>query len=309
MYSLEKNLQNYQEICEQLNAEYESFQNNHDERIKRLNRNHVIWKVAKILSIILMFFAFGLIVFFLARYMLVRTENEIADEMEYYGRKQEKFRQRYLQEVYHPMIAQEFCEGKFLKDMLRKELTDEMYFEEFYGSQEYLGGVSGKVDGIRFEENAIRLYGEKLDGGQKDYFKGTVLALENPKPCEEPVMITNKYQGGLLSTSNTYRINVDNEEFREQCHVECADSIDAFRILTPYYMEKLLSFMKSGIADNLVFHKDRVFIFIKHKQVNYYCNPYYPYSAESCMSNIGPNNLEVMKMVKEIHQEVIENMR
>lgn len=306
---MEKDMQNYQDICERLNTEYRAFEKNHEEKIKRLNRNHVIWKVFKFLSYALLFFAIGIIVLFLSRYMLVQTENKIADEMEYHERMLQKFAQRYLHEVYYPLIAQGFCEGKFQENMLRKELTDHKYFYEFYGPQEYLGGVSGNIDGIRFAENAIRLYGDKLNGGQKDYFEGTVLALENPKPCEKPVVIRNKYKSSLVSGVTTQRLNMDNEEFRELCSVDCEDSTEAFRILTPYYMEKLLDFMKSGVADNLVFHKDKVFIFINQKQVRYYCNTRYPYSTEHCMEAIGSNNLEVMKMVKEMYQEVIENMR
>lgn len=214
-------------------------------------------------------------------------------------------KEEYVEKIYYPYVATKF-QGEYDKQQLESELNESGL--SLYDSVEYLGGLSGMCEGIPFKENYISILCKKLDGTTETAFEGTVLQLPNPKPCMEPVYVQHVLHY-FFTEKTVPDIKVDNTRFNASVVVRSNDKVSAFRVLTPKYMEQILSMIDAVKIPALVYGKEHVLVFVRNERINRTFEPQFPFDVPQCDSSADKLYKEKREFIKQIYTDIVESMR
>ncbi|MDR0290987.1 MAG: DUF3137 domain-containing protein [Treponema sp.] len=178
------------------------------------------------------------------------------------------------------------------------------YFKRIYGSD----FVRATYKGVGFEFSDIWLNTKSKDeANQLDHFKGQWLVISMAKEINPPVTVS-----GLLGISLSWfkdeqkMVKMENEAFNKQFTVFTEDPQKAFYVLTPHFMEFIMSLNQlTDIKLHLCFAGFHAYIIANTGR-----NSFYPYDKDGYGLNLLRNKMQrEVDFIKRVIDGFLQNER
>lgn len=156
--------------------------------------------------------------------------------------------------------------------------------------------VSGSIDGVSFESSDVKLGYYTGSGKNRRYVRvchGQLYVFDFPKNFTSKLILRER---NILSPSGLKRVKLESIEFNKQFYIYSDNEHEAFYILTPHFMEKLMILEKRHPGNLfLAFDQNRLYIGIDNN-----LNRFEPPILNAITEETLSDQLYELKLIKDI---------
>ena len=188
--------------------------------------------------------------------------------------------------------------------------TDFFYRIESFDSCDF---ISGKYKNIKFEQSYIKVktyYSEPNDPTSSvTAFDGKWIIFDYNKPVKDNILLEYKiFKNSSYSSPNNSieytKINIDNKEFKDSFSIYAKNPVEAFSILTPELMEKILKIQsKIPYKTFICFSNNKIHFGIHSNKKSFEPN-IFDNNPEEKIENEINNNIKLIIMLISSFNEV-----